>query len=94
MKKTRDEPFSDAIWLLLPAASAISASENFTALTQATAGVSASVSSRFVKAAVIINNRILHLSVQKGMLTQINSIQTPNYYKKYNYNYNYRYRYK
>ena len=77
MKKTRDEPFSDAIWLLLvlPAASAISASENFTALTQAkiATGVSAS---RFVKAAVIINNRILHLSVQKGMLTQI--FQTPN----------------
>ena len=81
MKKTRDEPFSDAIWLLLPAASAISASENFTALTQAkiATGVSASVSSRFVKAAVIINNRILHLSVQKRMLTQINySTQTPN----------------
>ena len=80
MKKTRDEPFSDAIWLLLPAASAISASENFTALTQAeiVTGVSASVSSRFVKAAVIINNRILHLSVQKGMLTQINSTQTLN----------------
>ena len=82
MKKTRDEPFSDAIWLLLPAASAISASENFTALTQAEIvtghGVSASVSSRFVKAAVIINNRILHLSVQKGMLTQINSTQTLN----------------
>ena len=60
MKKTRDEPFSDAIWLLilLPPASAISASENFTALTQAkiATGVSASVSSRFnfVKAAVII----------------------------------------
>ena len=81
MKKTRDEPFSDAISLLLPAASAISASENFTALTQAkiATGVSAFVSSRFVKAAVIINNRILHLSVQKRMLTQINySTQTPN----------------
>ena len=82
MKKTRDEPFSDAIWLLLPPAGAISASENFTALTQAkiATGVSASVSSRFnfVKAAVIINNRILHLSVQKGMLSQIKSTQTPN----------------
>ena len=80
MKKTRDEPFSDAIWLLLPAASAISANENFTALTQAkiATGVSASVSSRFVKAAVIINNRILHLSIQKGILTQINSTQTLN----------------